>query len=75
MFLNSTVTGAAVTSIIPIPTTCPVLPGESPMIKSPWEETNAKTVPMVEGEPCVATHQSNSYLPGSCKVMTPVVLS
>jgi hypothetical protein len=45
-FSSVTVTGAATTSIIPSPTTSPVLIGELPSKRSPCEELSAKTTPL-----------------------------
>jgi hypothetical protein len=72
IFTRETVTGATATSIILTPTTSPVFIGEAPSKKSPWEEDNAKAVPFVDWDDCVASHQSNTYLPASRKVITPV---
>jgi hypothetical protein len=72
---SSTVTGAAITSMIPIPTTSPVLIGELLVIESPCDEIKVKPAPAGEVDDCVATHQSSSYLPASCRVMMPVALS
>jgi hypothetical protein len=70
--INETVTGATATSMIPIPTTSPVLIGEFPSNKSSWEDDRAKTIPLADWDDCVATHQSKIYLPDSLKVIIPV---
>jgi hypothetical protein len=58
-----------------MPETCPVLSGESPSRKLPCEVESANTTPVVDGDDCVATHQSMEYLPASLKVMIPVKAS
>jgi hypothetical protein len=46
--IKDKVCGAVVISITPKPTTSPVLIGELPSSKSPWEEANANTTPFVD---------------------------
>jgi len=59
---------------MPIPTTSPVLIGETPSKKSPFDDDNANTAPFVDAVDCVPTHQLITYLPASLKVITPVAL-
>jgi hypothetical protein len=47
MFTSDKVTGAVITSTIPIPNTSPVFIGEFPSKKSPCEEDKAKEAPLV----------------------------
>lgn len=57
---------------MPMPVNSPVLTGEDPLIKSPWEVDNAKVSPVVTGEDTVPTHQFTIYLPAVLNVITPV---
>ncbi|WP_158585087.1 hypothetical protein [Lacrimispora algidixylanolytica] len=48
LFISDKVTGAAITSTIPIPKTSPVFIGEFPSRKSPCEDDRANDAPFVD---------------------------
>jgi hypothetical protein len=56
-FTNDKVTGAAITSIIPTPTTSVVFIGEFPSRKSPCEVEMAKATHKSASTDWLATHQ------------------
>jgi hypothetical protein len=72
--ISEAVAGAESISTIPFPTTSPVFMGELPSRCAPVEADMANAAPVADCDDCVATHQWNTYRPGSLNVISPVTL-